>query len=30
MPMLRLIHRRWFLELGARRGTGHLSFMWVP
>lgn len=30
MPMLRLIHRRWFLELGARRGTGHISFMWVP
>jgi hypothetical protein len=30
MPMVRLIHRRWFLELGARRGTGHLSFMWVP
>ena len=30
MPMLRLIHRRWFLELGARRGNGHLGFMWVP
>lgn len=30
MPMVRLIHRRWFLELGARRGSGHLSFMWVP
>ncbi|MFM7531808.1 MAG: hypothetical protein ACKO5J_04840 [Rubrivivax sp.] len=30
MPMVRLIHRRWFLELGARRDGGHLSFMWVP
>lgn len=30
MPMLRFIHRRWFLELGARRGTAHLSFMYVP
>lgn len=30
MPMLRLIHRRWFLELGVRRGSAHLSFMWVP
>ena len=30
MPMVRLIHRRWFLELGARRDTAHLSFMWVP
>ena len=30
MPMLRLIHRRWFLELGARRGNAHLGFMWVP
>ncbi|MEN9420447.1 MAG: hypothetical protein RI988_4068 [Pseudomonadota bacterium] len=30
MPMVRLIHRQWFLELGARRGSGHLSFMWVP
>ena len=30
MPMVRLIHRRWFLELGARSGTAHLSFMWVP
>lgn len=30
MPMVRFIHRRWFLELGARRGGGHLSFMWVP
>ena len=30
MPMVRFIHRRWFLELGARSGTGHLSFMWVP
>ncbi|MFM8766306.1 MAG: hypothetical protein ACKOD9_00560 [Rubrivivax sp.] len=30
MPMVRLIHRRWFLELGARRDRAHLSFMWVP
>lgn len=30
MPMVRFIHRRWFLELGARGGGGHLSFMWVP
>lgn len=30
MPMLRLIHRRWFLEIGARSGNGHLSVMWVP
>lgn len=30
MPMVRLIHRRWFLELGARSGSGHVSFMWVP
>lgn len=30
MPMLRLIHRRWFVELGARRDGAHLSFMWVP
>ena len=30
MPMVRLIDRRWFLELGARRDGAHLSFMWVP
>lgn len=30
MPMVRLIHRRWFLELGARRDGAHVSFMWVP
>ena len=30
MPMLRLIHRRWFLEFGARRGAAHFSFMYVP
>jgi hypothetical protein len=30
MPMVRLIHRHWFLELGVRRDTAHLSFMWVP
>lgn len=30
MPMLRLIHRRWFLEVGARRGAAHVSFMYVP
>jgi hypothetical protein len=30
MPMLRLIHRRWFLELGANRDGAHLGFMWVP
>jgi len=30
MPMVRFINRRWFLELGARSGTGHVSFMWVP
>jgi hypothetical protein len=30
MPMLRLIHRRWFVEFGANRDTGRVSFMWVP
>lgn len=30
MPMLRFIHRRWFVEIGARRGNAHLSFMYVP
>jgi hypothetical protein len=30
MPMVRLIHRHWFLELGVRRDRAHLSFMWVP
>ena len=30
MPMVRLIHRRWFLELGARRDGAQVSFMWVP
>jgi hypothetical protein len=36
-PMLRLIHRRWFVELGASRGsdrgdrrtTGRFNFMWT-
>lgn len=30
MPMLRFIHRRWFVEIGARSDGAHLSFMWVP
>jgi hypothetical protein len=30
MPMLRFIHRRWFVELGARSDGAHVSFMWVP
>lgn len=30
MPMLRFIHRRWFVEIGARGGDAHLSFMYVP
>ncbi|MCE2658634.1 MAG: hypothetical protein LW854_10370 [Rubrivivax sp.] len=30
MPMLRFIHRRWFVEIGARRGNAHLNLMLVP
>lgn len=30
MPMLRFIHRRWFVEIGARRGNAHLNVMLVP
>jgi hypothetical protein len=30
MPMLRFIHRRWFVEVGARRGNAHINLMLVP
>jgi hypothetical protein len=30
MPMLRFIHRRWFVEIGARGGNAHLNLMLVP